>query len=293
MRILAHLGVLDEVELLPAVVGQLYRIGVDHVVVFDMGSTDGSLEWLRGHEGPTLDLVCLPNDRSWEELRRRTIESIRKVAADWVLFLDADEFWLPATGSLRDTAALARAQVLTVERFNAVLLPDGVAFAAPPVPERYPDILLHTRVIPHFNDHMLANPDTPWISGVPAAKVMARVGLVEQVAMGGHDIVSATGAAVRERAADLLIAHLPYTSRERFERRLANIAEFFRHSPDYLSGQQGWHWRRLHALWREGRGAEEFARQVTSPARLRELRAEGSVESAAEWLARNSGAPGP
>ena len=37
-----------------------------------------------------------------------------------MIFLDADEFWLPASGSLKDCEALQAADVVTVERYNVV-----------------------------------------------------------------------------------------------------------------------------------------------------------------------------
>ena len=41
MSILALLGVLDEVELLPHAMEHLRRIGVDRIIALDAGSTDG------------------------------------------------------------------------------------------------------------------------------------------------------------------------------------------------------------------------------------------------------------
>jgi hypothetical protein len=87
--------------------------------------------------GPSLDLVRLRNDTPWEELKRRAIESVRAAPADWVLFQDADEFWLPASGSLRHCASLTGNDIVTVNRFNVVATENGPAFAMPPVPEAY------------------------------------------------------------------------------------------------------------------------------------------------------------
>jgi len=42
----------------------------------------------------------------------------RWAAPDWVLFLDSDEFWIPAGGSIRTIAALDQTDVYSVRRFN-------------------------------------------------------------------------------------------------------------------------------------------------------------------------------
>jgi len=285
MRITAHLGVLDEVELIASAIDHLYKIGVDHVIVFDMGSKDGTLEIAEGYQGPDFELVRLCNDTSWDELRKKTVESVRRATADWVLFLDADEFWLPATGSIRDCIALVEHDIVTVDRFNVVLTDSGLAMPRELGPEAYPRTFLYTRLIDNFRKYLAANPDTPWISGVPVSKVIGRTGFLESITMGRHDIVTADGRPVRRTTAtDVVIAHVPFSSFSRFERRVANIADFFELNGDYLQGAQGWHWRRLYELSQQGRIAEEYLRQVISQPRLDELIASGSVHTAAQLL---------
>jgi hypothetical protein len=275
MRIAAHLGVLDEVEL----------IGVEHVIVFDMGSRDGTLEVIERLVGPSLDLVRLRNDTPWEELKRRTIESVRAAPADWVLFQDADEFWLPASGSLRHCASLAGKDIVTVNRFNVVATESGPAFAMPPVPQAYSRILLYSQPIPGFQRYLELHPEVPWIRGVPAPKVISRREYVASVTMGSHDVDSADRCVARRAAAsDLVIAHLPVSGRERFRRRIANIGEFLRLNPGYLRGAEAWHWKRFHEISvREGT-EQEYRRQLIDRARLCSLAAAGTVRTAAQLL---------
>ena len=285
MKIAAHLGVLDEIELIAPAIDHLRRIGVEHVIAFDMGSRDGTLEILEGYCGEGFDLVRLNNSTPWEELHSRTIESIRKVGADWVLLLDADEFWLPATGSLHDCLALAENDIVTVDRFNVALTTLGLAMPACPGPESYSRTYLYNQPVPDFRRHLESHPDIPWISGVPVPKVLGRSEFIEAVAMGGHDIDVTPGRAIRRtRAADLVIAHVPFSSFERFKRRIDNITEFFELNPGYFTGGQGWHWKRLYELARQGREREEFDRQVIDPLRLAELVGAGRIRSAAEIL---------
>lgn len=285
MRIAAHLGVLDEVELIGPAIEHLRRIGVEHVIVFDMGSRDGTLEAIERFAEPSVDLVRLRNDTPWEELRRRTIESVRATPADWVLFQDADEFWLPASGSLQHCASLTGNDVVTVNRYNVVATESGPAFAMPPVPEAYSRILLYAQPIPSFQRYLELHPEVPWIRGVPVPKVISRRECVGSVTMGSHDVDSADGCVARRAAAsDLVIAHLPVSSLERFRRRVANIAEFLRLNPGYLRGAEAWHWKRFHEISiREGT-EQEYRRQLIDQARLCSLAAAGTVRTAAQLL---------
>jgi glycosyltransferase involved in cell wall biosynthesis len=285
MKITAHMGVMDEADLVVPAIEHLYRIGTDHVIVFDMGSTDGTLEAVEQLAGPRLDLVRLTNDTPWDKLARLTVESVKRVPADWVLFLDADEFWLPATGSLRDCAALSGHDCVTVDRHNVVATPSGPLMPLPPVPEAYSSIYLYTRKIPNFRQHMEQNPDTPWISGVPVPKVISRTAFIQSVTMGAHDIATADGqAARRARARDLVVAHLPVSTSRRFHRRITNISDFLRLNPGYLEGSQGWHWKRFHEIAQRGGTDEEFQRQLVDQQQFESLAKSGAVQSAAELL---------
>jgi hypothetical protein len=65
------LGVKDEVELIAASVTHLRSIGVDLIIAFDEGSTDGTLEILHGLEGADLWVVQvkLPPEVNKDEWR--------------------------------------------------------------------------------------------------------------------------------------------------------------------------------------------------------------------------------
>lgn len=286
MRIVAHLGVVDEIGLVGPALDHLYRIGVDHVIAFDRGSRDGTLELLRSRSGPALEVLSLADDTPWEAWRDATVAHVRAAHGDWVMFLDADEFWLPRNGSLRDCLRDCAADVLAVGRFNAVLGPHGPFIPERLGPECYDDLLLHCRETPNFRDYLAAHPEAAWLSGVPVPKVICKVDHFESVRPGGHDIVArADRATVRRRATGLIIAHVPISTYERFQRKLANIERFFERNPDYMTGSQGWHWRRWAAIRKQGGEEEEYRRQHLDADTLRVLRQDGAIRSAAELLA--------
>jgi hypothetical protein len=94
--------------------------GVDFFVVMDTGSTDGTIEILERYE--SAGLLRLERIRGRiQDVQGGGEESIARTAAemgaDWVIHNDADEFWWPASGTLKD--ALAEVD----EKFGLVVAP--------------------------------------------------------------------------------------------------------------------------------------------------------------------------
>lgn len=288
MTVLAHVGVKDEIDLLPRCIEHLFAIGVDRVIATDMGSTDGSLEWLQ-QAGQRLPLVLQRmNDRDPDSLQHwcdRVLAAVRAEGADWTLFLDADEFPLPRSGRLKDCQSMHDADILVLDRFNVPLGPQGPRFPPALDPAHFAQIPLLVKPIPDFHDHLAAGGDTPWIRGVPGPKVLARTALIGKLAIGGHDVEPVAGSRARRlRPNDLLIAHLPFTSRTRFRNKVANLAEAIAANQDLFAGRIGWHWQRWLRQWRAGELDAEYERQVFDDTTLAALSAEGVVTSAADWF---------
>ena len=285
MRIAAYVGVKDEVELVEATIKHLQAIGVDEVIVCDMMSTDGTFEVLKKLQSDEVRVTQM-SDLDYSDLQtesQRIVDLVSGSSADWVVFLDADEYWIPATGSLKDCAALATSDVLSVARYNVPLGPRGPMRPDVLAPARYDELLLVVDAIPDFKSHLRDNPSTPWSRGVPMAKAMARRNLVRHVETGCHDVRGPEGVSLRRaRPADLLIAHLPFTTLSRFERKVANIRRHFDVHDAIVLGDMAWHWRRWLAVAEQGSLEDEFQQQVFAPEVLTQLRDEGAVRSAAE-----------
>ena len=82
--------------------------GVDFFVVADTGSTDGTVETLEPYE--RAGLVRLERiGRGIHDMKEGGEAEITRIAgemgADWVIHDDADEFWWPLTGDLKEALA--------------------------------------------------------------------------------------------------------------------------------------------------------------------------------------------
>jgi glycosyltransferase involved in cell wall biosynthesis len=287
MRIAANLGVKDEVELVERTIAHLRAIGVDHINAFDACSTDGTTELLRKHESEEGFWFIQINNQEPDGLEKiwlhKNLELAKRSEADWVIFLDADEYWIPATGSLRDCAVLADSDLLSVDRYNVPMGPTGLLMPDELTPSNYEELLLYVEPIPNFRPYLEAHPETPWVRGVPMPKIMARPSRIGVLTHGMHDVVAAGHEPLqRSRPCDLLIAHLPFTTPARFKRKIDNVRQVFSVHDKYFAGQMAWHWRRWVAAADQGRLDEEFQRQAASAEALADLRRKGVIQSAAE-----------
>lgn len=288
MKIVAHMGVKDEVELVESCLRHLRMIGVDKIIACDMGSTDGTLALLRKDCAPDLEVLSLEDIDAdgIEALKEKNVAAIRRSGADWAMFLDADEYWLPATGRIHDCASLEGNDLLTVGRYNIVR--EGSSPNPPPMDARnYDRLLLYARQVEGFRQKFEVGTAPPWIQYVPVSKVMVRPSCIGAIGTGGH-AVAASGDQPLQRAqpGDLLIAHLPFTTKERFARKINNVRRIFGVHDQYFGVNMAWHWRKWLELDTEAKVTAEFSRQIIAPRELTNLRAQGAIRSAAEMLDR-------
>jgi hypothetical protein len=132
MRLVMAMKVRDEDDVLEHNLRYHLALGVDHFIVTDNGSTDETVDILdRYSDAGLLTVIRAPNTDYREEGARWMTEMARMAArdlgADWVVHSDADEFWWPIEGSLKETLASvdARYGVLIAPRCEFIGRPDG------------------------------------------------------------------------------------------------------------------------------------------------------------------------
>ena len=125
----------DEADVVDAQVAYHLHAGVDHVIATDNASSDGTTEILERYErAGCLQLLHEPADdmRQDEWVTRMARLAATEHGADWVLHADADEFWWPRGGTLRDVLATVPARYGVVRGCWRHFLPrpdDGAFFA--------------------------------------------------------------------------------------------------------------------------------------------------------------------
>jgi hypothetical protein len=98
----------DEADVVDAQIAFHLHAGVDFVVAMDNGSEDGTREILERYErAGVLRLLREPglDMRQGEWVTRMARLAATEHGADWVINADADEFWWPRGGSLKDVLA--------------------------------------------------------------------------------------------------------------------------------------------------------------------------------------------
>jgi glycosyltransferase involved in cell wall biosynthesis len=182
--------VLNEADIIGETLDNLIEQGVDHLLVADNGSTDGTLDILKSRG------VHLVHDPSVSYWQGKKISHLARAAvrngASWIIPFDADELWKGHEGrTLRETLHSCDSDLVAAEWFDYVPL---AAKTSGGFAERF-----------------------PWREPEPAAngKVALRANWLARVTIGNHD-ASVPG---NRRAVLLRIAHYRYRSIEQAMRK--------------------------------------------------------------------------
>src|SRR5215210_7018322 len=132
MRLIMTLVVRDERDIIEANLRYHFAQGVDSVIVTDNGSTDGTLDVLGQYAAAGLLHLIEEHSDDYHERQADWITHMARLAAtefdaDWVINNDADEFWWPVSGTLRDAFdnIPERYQALAATRPEFIPRPDG------------------------------------------------------------------------------------------------------------------------------------------------------------------------
>jgi hypothetical protein len=130
MKLAMTLIVLNEADIIEDNLRYHRAQGVDFFIALDNGSTDGTVEILKRYEqSGILKLVEMPG--TMLTIQRKGNTQIARLAhemgADWVFHNDADEFWWPVTGNLKEAFEQIPEEqgIVLVPRTEFLPRPDG------------------------------------------------------------------------------------------------------------------------------------------------------------------------
>jgi hypothetical protein len=206
VKLVQTLVVRDEADIVGAQVDYHLNAGVDFVLATDHDSRDGTTEVLESYERKGVLRLFREQGEMRESVWRSEMARLAATEheADWVINSDADEFWMPRRGTLKEALAAVPEEFGVVWAITRHFLPrpgNMESFA-----ERMTVRLSATSPL---ND-----PTSPYR---PHAKAAHRADPEIVVLFGSHDVVTRLLPLRGWYPADVL--HFPFRTREQYERK--------------------------------------------------------------------------
>ena len=213
MKLALTLLAKNEADVIDANVAYHLCAGVDFIVATDNGSTDGTTEILERYEqAGALHLIREPSsDFRQGEWVTRMAHFAAERGADWVINADADEFWWPRGGDLKEALARLPDRYGVVHGVWRPFVPrpdDGQHFA-----ER---LIVRLSMQAAIND-----PTSPFR---PARKATHRAHREVRVRDGNHDVEGGSLVTLHGWY-PLEVFHLPLRTREQVQRKYEGGAD--------------------------------------------------------------------
>ena len=248
MKLVMTLLVRDEQDILREHLEFHLAAGVDEIILMDNLSVDGTADIAREYErAGCLHYMFQPQDdyaqgRWVTHMARRAVRELR---ADWVINSDADEFWWPHAGSIKDALASVEhgAVAASVERTNFLPRAEDVE----PFWRR-----MDVRSVVSVN-----------ALGQSLPRKVAHRGIPDVVVEQGNHRVYAGGRPAVSASAPMTILHFPVRSRAQFFNKIAKGGAAYERNSE-LDPMVGKTWRHLYELYLDGKLDDVYRSEVVT-----------------------------
>ncbi len=291
LRLAMSILVRDEADVIEDNIRFHKSMGVDHFIIMDNGSRDGTRDILEDLKDEfNLEILDEPSRSFDQDLWVTRMAFLVREAgrADCMIAADADEFWysakgdlksdfqgaysFPKKGSLKDTTY--RPSVFLCPRFN--MLPCKQDLEAPDY--RFSDNIM--KVSHPLGFHKNASDpaqklDFEIMLRTMPSKVMCMLEGLRAVGMGNHSVEHEGSEPVV--SATIQIYHYPVREFEQFEAKVVNQGEGLTSNERFDKGT-GWHARRWYSLHKQGRLREEYESMILDDQQTKDLSRKGILE---------------
>lgn len=268
MKIVMTLMVRDEADIVGAMLAHHREQGVDHVLVTDNGSIDGTANILRAFEDE--GFVTVWNDPVHRKQQHSTVTKMARHAAvhlgaDWVVNADADEFWVGTDSGATVRSVLdeiaATVPFLTVPVINLTgqAAKDGSGLSR----LKYRD---------HRREEDLRRTGIPFH---PTADAVHRAHSQVEISQGNH-FVSAPGWGEGVVSDAIEVLHLPWRSWRQYKRKVRIAGEAYAANPD-LTPSPRHHGMQDYRRLLDDRLLDAYVAKHPSPDELDSFVADGSL----------------
>lgn len=214
----------DEADIIGPMIEHHLAHGVDHIIVTDNGSQDGTVEILESF-GSAIDLRHDPVQRKQQfaVVTGMARDAYARYGADWVINADADEFWFPRSPGATLADTFTRLDPAVVTFTVPVIDMTGEPAASGTGLQRLN--LRDLRPVSRLREIGLRDHSTPDAVHIGSADV--------EVAQGNHFVNLERGADVPAEL-ELEVLHFPWRSWNQFATKVENAGRAYESNPDLL-----------------------------------------------------------
>jgi hypothetical protein len=234
MKIIMTMLVRNEADIIRANIEFHRSMGVDYFIIMDHGSEDETLDILTAYSNEGIATIYRQSDSGYyqsEWVTEMAREAFWIHKADWIINNDADEFWWPCHGNLKQSLSLTSPDVdgLFVKRYN------------------FPPIKGMTSAC-FFNDMVYKDLRSVNSHGNPLPDKLCHRGCKDvTVSQGNHD---ARGSSIiaKSKSASIEIMHFPIRSLTQLTNKIRCGGKAYEDSPR-LDKNIGSTWRNLYEVY--------------------------------------------